>query len=159
MIQKKVCLLGGFAVGKTSLVHRFVSGVYDDRYLTTVGVRIEKKDVVVDARTVRLLLWDLHGEDRFQFVQPSHLRGAAGYFLVVDGTRPDTLSTAEELQQRAREVLPQVPAVALLNKADLELNVDVETVAGRLDVPVHLTSAKDGTGVLAAFEDLARRTL
>ncbi|MEO1335869.1 MAG: Rab family GTPase [Myxococcota bacterium] len=159
VVQKKVCMLGSFAVGKTSLVRRFVSNVYDDKYLTTVGVRIEKRDLHIDDYDVRLLLWDLHGEDRFQFVRPSHLRGAAGYVLVVDGTRPDTVAVAETLRDRARETLADVPYVVVLNKADLELSVDPDEVQSRLGQTVHITSAKTGDGVKVVFESIARLTL
>ncbi len=157
MIQKKICMLGAFAVGKTSLVRRFVSDVYDERYLTTVGVRIEKKDVQVDGRSVRLLLWDLNGEDRFQFVQASHLRGAAGYVVVVDGTRPATLDVAEDLRTRATDTLGSIPYVTLLNKSDLEPQLSREDVERRIGGPVWSTSAKMGSGVVDVFLDLARR--
>lgn len=157
MIQKKVCMLGGFAVGKTSLVRRFVSDVYDERYLTTVGVRIEKRDVDVDDQQARLLIWDLHGEDRFQFVQASHLRGAAGYLLIVDGTRPGTVAVAEELKARAEEALGDVPHLTLINKSDLEQQVTAQEVETRLGSTVLTTSAKLGMGVVEAFEQLTRR--
>ncbi len=157
MIQKKVCLLGAFAVGKTSLVRRFVSDVYDDAYLTTVGVRIEKKDVAVGGRSLRLLLWDLHGEDRFQFVQPAHLRGAAGLLMVVDGTRPQTVATADTLLARAQDTLGEVPRIVLLNKADLHLAVTVDELRDRFGPHVQATSAKLGTGVQDAFEALVHR--
>lgn len=153
-------MLGGFAVGKTSLVRRYVSNVYSDQYLTTVGVRIEKKDVPIEgAEPVRVLLWDMHGEDRFQFVQPSHLRGAAGFMLVVDGTRPSTVVTAETLRERAIETLGSVPYLVLLNKSDLDLSVGADELEARLQAPVHLTSAKLGTGVEDAFLALVKRTV
>lgn len=88
MIQKKVCMLGAFAVGKTSLVERYVKSIFSEKYQTTVGVKIDKREVLVGATTVKLVLWDLHGEDRFQAVQASYLRGASGVLLVVDPTRP-----------------------------------------------------------------------
>ena len=157
MIQKKVCMLGGFAVGKTSLVRRFVSDVYDDRYLTTVGVRIEKRDLQVDGQDIRMLLWDLHGEDRFQFVQPSHLRGSAGFLLVIDGTRPSTLAVATELHARAEQTLGTVPFITIVNKSDLEQQVSPDEVKARFEAPIHFTSAKLGDGVTDAFEALARQ--
>jgi small GTP-binding protein len=86
MTQKKICMLGSFSVGKTSLVARYVSSVFSDKYLTTVGVKIDKKTVAVDGADVTLLLWDIYGEDDFQKLRMSYLRGASGYLLVVDGT-------------------------------------------------------------------------
>src|ERR1700675_4666549 len=90
MLQKKVCMIGSFSVGKTSLIQRFVSSIFSDRYLTTVGVKIDKKVVRVDGEDVTLVLWDLYGEDEFQKMRMSYLRGASGYLLVADGTRRAT---------------------------------------------------------------------
>ena len=95
MLQKKVCLLGGFGVGKTSLVRRYVQSIFSDTYLTTVGVKIEKKMVNVGAAEVALILWDIAGEDDITGIRTSYLRGAAGYFLVVDVTRGETLEISQ----------------------------------------------------------------
>ena len=99
MIQKKICMLGSFAVGKTSLVRRFVHSMFTDKYLTTVGVKIDNKKLVYGDKEVSLLLWDLYGEDEFQRVQTSYLRGSSGLLLVADGTRPETVDKAIELNQ------------------------------------------------------------
>ena len=103
MIQKKVCMLGGFAVGKTSLVARFVTSISRTRYLTTVGVKIEKKSVQVANQQLDLVLWDIYGDDEFQRVRMSYLRGASGYLLVVDPTRKATLETGDCLARQRRE--------------------------------------------------------
>lgn len=161
MTSKKVCLLGSIAVGKTSLVRRFVEGAFSDQYLMTIGVRVDKKTVDVDGRSVTLILWDLAGEDTFNQVQTTYLRGAAAYIVVVDGTRPNTLDKALELQERAERTLGGVPCVFALNKCDL---VDQWTlIDGRLEAlrmancAVCRTSAKHGTGVEQLFSTLAAR--
>ena len=100
MLQKKVCLLGGFGVGKTSLVKRYVQSIFSDTYLTTVGVKMEKKMVNVGAAEVALILWDIAGEDDISGIRTSYLRGAAGYFLVVDVTRGETLAVSKSIQAR-----------------------------------------------------------
>ena len=123
MLQKKICMLGGFGVGKTSLVSRFVTSIFSDTYLTTVGVKIDKKTIAVDAREMTLMLWDIYGQDEFQTVRDSYLRGASGYLLVADGTRHATLETAAALQQKAESVIGRVPFLLLLNKADLDPGV------------------------------------
>ena len=157
MIQKKICLLGGFGVGKTSLVSRFVHSIFSDKYLTTLGVKIEKKTVPVDAESVDLIIWDLHGEDDFQKVNMSYLRGASGYLLVVDGTRRATLETALSLHERAQKTLGKVPCMMAINKADLEDRWDiVSTAVDGLAFPVVMTSAKNGTEVEETFASLAR---
>src|SRR5262249_4050552 len=111
MIQKKICMLGGFSVGKTSLVARFVHNKYSDKYLTTVGVKIEKKTVSVNGSEVSLMLWDIYGEDDFQKIRTSYLNGMSGYLLVVDGTRKTTLDTACALQKMVSDTIGDIPFV------------------------------------------------
>ena len=160
MLQKKLCMLGGFGVGKTSLVARFVSSLFSDRYLTTVGVKIDKKIVPIGSEEMTLMLWDLYGEDEFQTVRESYLRGASGYLLVADGTRHATLDTATALQQKAESVLGPVPFLLLLNKADLDTEWQVDERAlwkiAERGWSVLKTSAKTGAGVDEAFAKLAR---
>ncbi|MEM6785599.1 MAG: Rab family GTPase [Bacteroidota bacterium] len=163
MIRKKLCLLGTSAVGKTSLVRRFVRGMFSDEYLTTLGVKIDKKAVMIGDVRVELLVWDLNGEDAFQKLQMSYLRGAGGYFLVVDGTRPTTLDHALDLHERAQAVTGPVPYLLLLNKGDLvtewsldDARVQALEAAGH---DVRRTSAKVDDGVEGAFHDLAARML
>jgi len=163
MIHKKVCMLGGFAVGKTSLVSRFVSSIFSDKYLSTVGVKVDKKTVSVDGTDVTLMLWDIYGQDDFQTVQPSQLRGMSGYLLVVDGTRRATLETARQLQEKATEAVGPVPFILLLNKLDLAAQWEIDEPAFFKLVEdgwrVVRTSAKTGEGVEEAFELLARAML
>jgi small GTP-binding protein len=101
MIQKKVCMIGSFAVGKTSLVARFVKSIFSEKYLTTVGAKIDKKMVRLGNQELTLILWDLHGDDEFQKVRTSYLQGSASYLLVADGTRRVTLDKALRLQKEA----------------------------------------------------------
>ena len=74
MLKKKICMVGQFAVGKTSLVRRFVDSIFDERYLTTIGVKIDRKDVTIDGKSITLMLWDLAGEDELAQLNVSHLR-------------------------------------------------------------------------------------
>ncbi|MBN2056980.1 GTP-binding protein [bacterium] len=163
MLQKKICMLGAFAVGKTSLVQRFVKSLFSEKYQTTVGVRIDKKVVTLGDESVNLLLWDIQGEDELQKLRLSYLRGASGYLLVVDGTRAGTVTTALALQEAAAGEMGQVPFVCIVNKADLteEWEVGPEEMA-RLKSRgwnVLTSSAKTGEGVEEAFLDLTRRML
>jgi small GTP-binding protein len=161
MIQKKVCMLGAFAVGKTSLVARFVRSLFSEKYHTTVGVKVDKKIVAVGEEQVSLMLWDLYGEDDFQKLRTSYLRGSSGYVLAVDGTRRETLEKAVILQSRAREALGDVPFVLVLNKADLVDKWELEDSAIEELVgqgwSTFKTSAKTGAGVEESFLTLARR--
>ncbi|MEM7249531.1 MAG: Rab family GTPase [Acidobacteriota bacterium] len=154
----KIAMVGSFAVGKTSLVRRHVEGIFDEKYQSTIGVKVDRKVMEHGERKITLVLWDLAGEDRFHRLETSYLRGAAGYLLVADGTRPNTLEVAEELDRRAQEALPGRPRRLLVNKLDLkdrwatpweELEKKASAIA-----PLHVTSAKTGEGVEEAFGDL-----
>lgn len=163
MIQKKVCMVGAFAVGKTSLVARFVHDRYSEKYLTTVGVKVDRRDVAVDGRQVRLMLWDLAGEDELMPVRMSYLRGADGCLVVIDGTRAETVAVADTLFERIRGEHGDIPLLLVANKADLsaEWEVDLESLDGASGsaAAVCRTSAKTGEGVAEAFERLAREIL
>ncbi len=161
MLQKKICLLGAFGVGKTSLVRRFVDTIFSDAYLTTVGVKIDKRLVTVRGEQMALILWDIAGEDAVAAVRVSYLRGAAGYLLVVDGTRPETLDTAESIQKRITAEVGSVPFFVLLNKSDLVEDwalpperIEALEAAGWT---FRRTSAKTGDSVEETFADLAAR--
>ena len=144
-------------------MRRYVSSVYSDTYLTTVGVKIDKKTVTVREQTLNLLLWDIAGEDDISALRTSYLRGAAGYLLVADGTRPETLGAAQSMQGRVVSELGPVPFVVLLNKHDLagEWRISEHDVVDLTGAgwTVYTTSARTGEGVEAAFQTLAERTL
>jgi len=161
-IARKVCMVGAFAVGKTSLVSRFVRRSFSDRYLTTVGVRVDTREVeFAPGQRLKLVLWDIAGKDEFSPLDLSYLRGAAAYLLVVDGTRASTLDTARELRLDIIERHGDLPFVLLVNKSDLDQDWELshtELDALRADGwPLVLTSAKTGDGVEAAFSQLARQ--
>lgn len=156
-------MLGAFAVGKTSLVARYVKSIFSEKYLTTVGVKIDKKKVVVDSQEVNLILWDLAGEDEFVQLQTSYLKGSAGYMLVADGTRSDTLLKAFTLQRKAEEAIGKVPFLLVINKVDLQSQWEIDETA--LPGPreqgwfIQYASAKTGEGVEELFKDLTGRIM
>jgi small GTP-binding protein len=162
-LQKKICMLGAFAVGKTSLVRRYVDSIFSDRYLTTVGVKIDKRIVTAGGSEVSLILWDIAGEDDISQVRTSYVRGAAGYLLVVDGTRAGTIDVAQSIQQRVEAEVGKLPFLVLLNKRDLQSlwSVTPEHIAAleRAGWTVQLTSARSGEGVEEAFQTLAERVI
>jgi hypothetical protein len=154
-------MLGGFSVGKTSLVKRYVESVFSETYLTTVGVKIDKKTVALGERPVNLILWDLAGEDDLASLRLSYLRGAAGYVLVADGTRPATIETALAIRKRVETDYGALPFAMLINKHDLQdqwtvSNQDLEELR-RDGWWVRPSSARTGEGVEDAFTDLAQR--
>jgi small GTP-binding protein len=158
-LQRKICMLGGFSVGKTSLVKRYVNSVFSETYLTTVGVKIDKKTVDLSDRMVNLILWDLAGEDDISSLRMSYLRGSAGYVLVADGTRPSTLDVALSLRQRVEADCGPLPFVLLLNKNDLleqwAIRDDELEDLRRNGWWVQSSSARTGEGVEDAFRALA----
>lgn len=160
-VQKKICMVGGFSVGKTSLVKRFVESVFSEAYLTTVGVKIDKKTVVLGDRPINLILWDLAGEDDLASLRLSYLRGAAGYVLVADGTRPATMEMAFSIRKRVEADYGALPFAMLINKYDLQDQwavSDKEFEELRRDGWwVRPSSARTGEGVEDAFIDLAQR--
>ena len=163
MLQKKICMLGAFATGKTSLVAQFVHSIFTDKYYTTIGVKIDKKELTIGTQDVNLVLWDLAGEDEFLQVHMSYLRGSSGYLLVADGTRPATLDTARSLQKRVEAAIGYVPFVLMLNKSDLAAGWEIgeEALADLREKgwDIITTSARSGLGVEEAFLILVKKIL
>jgi small GTP-binding protein len=162
MMQKKVCMVGVFGTGKTSLIQRFVHSRFSERYLSTVGVKIDRKDLAVDGESLTLILWDLAGRDGFEDITPSYLRGSHGILFVADGTRRETWEQLGELKALAREAAGDVPSVLAINKGDLAdqwvlARAEEQKLAAEWDLV--RTSAKTGDGVEEAFLRLGRGTL
>ncbi|MDZ8238338.1 MAG: Rab family GTPase [Nostoc sp. ChiQUE01a] len=163
VVQKKICMIGAFATGKTSLVSRFVHSIFSEKYHTTVGVKIDKKIIEIQENKINLILWDLYGEDEFQKVRMSYLRGCAGYLLVADGTRRNTLEKAFDLQTRVENAIGKVPFILVMNKYDITDEWEIEPA--ELDDVIEKgwtvikTSAKNGLGVEEIFQTLAKKIL
>ena len=159
VIQKKIALLGAAGVGKTSLVRRFVESLFDEKYLTTIGVKVDKRTLVVNADEVTLMIWDIAGAEEHFSVPTSYVKGAAGYLLVGDGTRPDTLTVAARIVEQIDRELGKRPFVLVLNKMDLTdawrvSDGDIAALRARALATIQ-SSARTGEGVEAAFATLA----
>jgi small GTP-binding protein len=163
MIQKKIALLGAPGVGKTSLVRRFVESIFDEKYLTTIGVKVDKKLVRAGDQDVMLMIWDVAGSEESFGVPSSYVRGSAGYLLVIDGTRPETVESALEIVEQVERDLGPIPFVPVLNKADLAGAWRLEDAQLspllRPGQPPIRSSALSGEGVESAFLRLAAATL
>ena len=166
IITKKICLLGDFNVGKTSLVRRFVEDKFSDRYLSTVGVKVSRKSVNIrtdrDLQQVDLLVWDLEGNTKFKSITPSYLKGASGSIIVADLSRSSTLKNLNQHIKLFLEVNPQGSVVIALNKADLIPQEKLERLVENYRsynfdriVSIYTTSAKTGENVDAIFNELA----
>jgi small GTP-binding protein len=143
------------------LAERFVKSIFSERYRTTVGVRIHKKAMQIGDQLLNLIIWDLAGEDEFVVLRTAYLRGASGYLLVADGTRPDTLDKVIDLHRRARTELGDVPFVLVVNKMDRSDEWTIQDSAlqdlATQGWPIIRASAKLGRGVAEAFTQIAQK--
>jgi len=174
--KTKVCLLGESQVGKTSLIRKFVMDRFSDEYITTLGTKVTKKEVLVtkgDKKyNLTMMIWDVEGrrdnlskniDDFTASVPPGYIPGSEGIFLVFDLTRKETLESIKHWYEGVvKSVGKQIPCILLGNKNDLEIVVkDEDILAHTRDYgfQVYLTSAKTGENIEQAFEDLADKVL
>ena len=159
MNKKKICMVGEFAVGKTSLTQKFVNNVFSDKYLTTVGVKI---DTVVVGDT-KLIVWDVAGRDSLSPVNSSYLVGAAGIILVADGTRPETIEKLGQLWDTVSDRVGDIPVVVALNKNDSpdwqEPNNKSREEFEKRNWLTFETSAKEAVNVATIFERLVAQII
>lgn len=155
--------MGSFSVGKTSLIKRFVNSLFDDKYHTTVGVKIDKKEMSIAGIDLTFVIWDLAGEDDFASFRPVYLRGVSAYIIVIDGTRPHSLDIALKIHHKSQVITGGVPVVFALNKYDLVdqwmLKNDSLEVLQCFNSPIIKTSAKTGEGVDDIFYQLGLQLL
>ncbi len=157
-------MIGAFSVGKTSLTSRFVKNIFSEKYLSTVGVKIDAKEIQIDQQTIlKLMVWDVAGKDTFTTLDDNYLRGSSGYLLVADGTRPQTIETALRLQEHMQNKFGELPFCMLINKNDLKSEwlcsaneLDSIKVKGW---DYYETSAKTGDDVEKAFLSLGKKLL
>jgi small GTP-binding protein len=153
---RKICILGDFAVGKTSLVSRYIHGQFSDRYHTSIGVKVDTKEVTTPAgRSITLAIWDVAGTDTPTELFLRYLRGSSGYLLVADGTREETLTRALQVREAVESQLAVLPFVGLINKADLREEQEIEGPRIALmrsagEIWLH-TSARNGDNVERSF--------
>ncbi len=165
----KTVLLGDAGVGKTSLVRKFVHGMFKDNYLITIGLNVYTKRMKIHDREVTLSINDIAGQQRFESIRAMFLRGASIAIYVYDLTRPKTLKNITNIwDQELKKVVPNtIPISKLLvgNKADLKQQISIspdeaEEVAKKIDAFQHIiTSAKEGKNVDKAFYTIAEHHL
>lgn len=158
-ISKKVILVGHFGVGKTSLIRQFVHQKFSDEYLTTIGVKIDKKLVQVEGVEVNLLIWDIAGETSQQKVPASYRLGAHGILYVFDITRPSSYEKLVEELDYLKELLPGAPLKVLANKKDLMPDEQRLAILSKFTEKITETSAKTGENVEAIFESLTKEMI
>jgi len=157
MIRKKILLLGDFSVGKTSLIRRYVDGTFDDSYLTTIGVKISKKNLTINDIEAEFIIWDIEGATPTKKIPLSYYKGASGAVFVTDVNRSETLVNLEEHVETFLEANPNAKYVVAHNKADL-LSEDQKDKF-ELGPDTFLTSAKEDNNVEDLFIRLFRKIL
>jgi len=169
-VMKKICMLGDPAVGKSSLVGRFVFSMFDDKYIETIGAKVTKRTMAIEKKAtkqrfrLKLMIWDIAGQKTLDFIKPTYYRDAEGALVVADCTRKETLTNVIRWGRSIRDVCGEIPIVVLVNKSDLREHAQFTTeeaveVAGQLDAPSFLTSARSGENVENAFSTLGRRLI
>lgn len=157
----KLCLIGPSAVGKTSLIRQFVEGIFSEKYLTSIGVKIDKKQVSTESGDVLFLIWDIEGTDKFSGFNPRYLNGASAYIVVADQTQPSSVEDAIAIYQQAIAA-SNADVYLAINKNDLPPQVSeqqLECLTSLKFQRVISTSAKTGENVSSLFTDIASSLL
>ncbi len=154
-VSKKVILLGHFGVGKTSLVRRFVHQKFSEEYQTTIGVKIDKKVIVIENDEITMIIWDIEGRSAQSKLPKSYFMGAHGILYVFDLARPNTFGNIEGDLSYFRDLLPQAKVRVVGNKKDLLSEDQLNKVQQELADQVNAyTSAKTGERVDDMFREL-----
>lgn len=155
MLSRKVILTGSFGVGKTSLFSRFIHNSFSDKYITTIGVKVDKKFLELDGQEVSILLWDIAGEVTQDKVPKSYFLGASGIIYVFDLTRPSTYKNLQSDIEYLKKILPNTIIKIVGNKKDLVEEQEVAQIIKELVYPCDvITSAKTGENVEQLFLDI-----
>ena len=157
MIRKKILLLGDFSVGKTSLIRRYIDNTFDDRYLTTIGVKISKKGITVRQQECELILWDIEGSTPLKTIPANYMQGASGAIFVAACNRDESIQNLEGHIKQFLSINPKAPYVIAYNKSDLLTPEQAERFP--LEANALLTSARDGKNVNRLFQNLAEEIL
>ncbi len=158
----KVVIAGNGNVGKTSLIRRYCEGKFEQTRVATIGVDFQTQTVELPEKTVKLSIWDMAGQDRFEVIRAGFYRGSRAAALVYDVTEPESIASLPRWKDEILGVVEQQPLVIVGNKIDLERTVDpaqAQEFANILQAPYLETSALDGNGVAALFETLAKLSL
>lgn len=163
----KIVIIGDAAVGKTSLINRFVEGSFQEDYKPTLGANIVRKDVNLDNARVRLIMWDLAGQEKYRVVRSMYFQGCQGALLVYDVTRYNTLESINNkwLKDYKKYVKKKGAFILIGNKTDLQDQIAVPTEKGKeLATKIKAsdfieTSARLGENIEEAFSLLVNQIL
>jgi len=160
-IKKKICLLGSYGVGKTSLVRKYVYDKFEERYLSTLGVNITKKIVDTQSNsnnTFELIIWDIANIEKFDSVVKNYLSGAHGAIIVTDVTRHNTTESVSDFVKNFLNINENAKYVIVGNKIDLfqSNSFDKEKYLSKIPsgAAFYFTSAKTGENIEQVFSNL-----
>jgi small GTP-binding protein len=162
MISKKIVLIGDFSTGKTSLIRRFVDNQFSDKYLSTIGVKISRKNLSIEDKEIQNIIWDIEGGTDTKPLNPSYLLGSHGAIIVADVTRDSSIENIQNYIDMIQKVSAKIPVVIALNKSDLIGEDEGRELVDKLKESfsefkfIGLTSAKNANGVELLFENLSQ---
>ncbi len=153
----KLLVLGDGGVGKTTLIHRFLTGEYLDQRMT-VGAGFATRDIQINGDTITLTIWDFAGEERFRFILPRYCLGSHGCILAFDLSRPATFHHLDEWLGVVRKKTDNIPILLVGTKCDIVMTIQEkadEYVANHSLSGFLSTSSKEGVNVDEVFELIA----
>ncbi|SFV61389.1 Mll3243 protein [hydrothermal vent metagenome] len=157
MIRKKILLIGDFDVGKTSLIRRYVDNAFEDKYLTTIGVKISKKTVETDDDVCQLMIWDVEGSTAIKKIPLSYMKGASGAIFVGDVTRLETIENIKEHIEVFITLNPHAKYVIAYNKSDVLSTAQEKTFL--MNEKTFFSSAKENLNVDMMFKKVVKEML
>jgi len=168
-VKRKICLIGDWGVGKTSLIRKFVLDQFDDKYIATFGSKVTKKRIKYkitknDIIDLNMMIWDIMGQKEFKKARIMAYRGTKGALLVCDITRLETLNNILYYSEELFDIIQDIPIAVLANKVDLKKDAEfslkeLKGVANKIQAPYFSTSAKTGENVKEAFFGLGEKMI
>lgn len=167
-VKRKICLLGDWGVGKTSLIKKFVLDQFDDTYLATFGSKVYKKNLIYNETNnitnLNLMIWDVMGQPEFKQMRTIAYSGSQGAMIVCDVTRKQSLYNLAFWQAELYSMTKEIPILILANKNDLQNQAafsadDLNKVSRQLKAHCFFTSAKTGENVEAAFRKIGTKLI
>lgn len=162
-VMRKICLLGDGAVGKTSLIRRYVFDEFDDEYIMTIGTKVSKKSMEVDKNELTLMIWDILGQKEHTSLHSAYYKGASGAIIVCDFTNKKSMENLTRWVDDFRGVAGNVPVVIAVNKQDIKnkayLFEEAKKIADNYGAPAIPTSAKTGKNVELLFKMIGERVI